>query len=237
METRADAKEFLGRLGGRTLVCDCVIPHSECWAIILADAAEDVSGFSSSFGSEGRGSSGSSYVSQSFHVCSGACELDGGVPEGLVSLSDTSGSEHSFASPPGFLPTEPLIPQSLPEALRLAADAMEKQGQLQKKVDIMEPDVEALKTLTKAEGSLCLTDAAKSLGLPPRKFISWLSHNKWIYRRIGTKGWVGYQDRIQAGHVEHKVTTLNIPEGEKVVTQVRISPAGLALVAKRQLQL
>ena len=96
LETLADAKEFLGRLGGMTLVCDCVLTHSECWAIILAGAAEYVCGFSSSFDSEGRGSSGSSYVSQSFDVCSNTCELVGGVPEGLVSLSHASGSEHSF---------------------------------------------------------------------------------------------------------------------------------------------
>ena len=62
--------------------------------------------------------------------------------------------------------------------------------------------------------------------------FSWLSGNKWIYRRVGGSGWVAYQDKIQQGLLEHKVTTVHKDDGtEKITEQVRVTAKGLAKLA------
>lgn len=49
----------------------------------------------------------------------------------------------------------------------------------------------------------------------------------------GGKVWLGYQDKIQSGHLEHKVTTVNRSDGsEKVVEQVLITAKGIAKISK-----
>ncbi|CDG95574.1 Protein kilA [Xenorhabdus bovienii str. puntauvense] len=124
------------------------------------------------------------------------------------------------------------IPQSLPEALRLAADLAEQKAELEHKVEEMKPDVAALERIAKSDGSMCVTDAAKQLQVKPKSLFDLMSHNKWIYRRMGTS-WVGYQEKIQQRLIEHKVTVVIKPDGEeKTVSQVRITPKGISKLAK-----
>ncbi|PHM69038.1 phage antirepressor KilAC domain-containing protein [Xenorhabdus kozodoii] len=127
---------------------------------------------------------------------------------------------------------QPQIPQSLPEALRLAADLAEQKAELEHKVEEMKPDVAALERIAKSDGSMCVTDAAKQLQVKPKSLFDLMSHNKWIYRRMGTP-WVGYQEKIQQRLIEHKVTVVIKPDGEeKTVSQVRITPKGISKLAK-----
>lgn len=96
----------------------------------------------------------------------------------------------------------------------------------------MLPQTEAFKRISYANGSLCLTDSAKALQEKRNNLIDFLSKNKWIYRRLGNKNWVGYSDKIQQGLLIHKVTTVETTDGdEKVCEQVRITPKGLAKLA------
>jgi len=91
------------------------------------------------------------------------------------------------------------------------------------------PKVLALDRIATATGSLCITDAAKILQVQPKVLFAWLSANAWIYQRVGSSAWLGYQDKVQSGVLEHKVTTVSRSDGsEKTVTQVRITPKGLA---------
>jgi len=56
----------------------------------------------------------------------------------------------------------------------------------------------------------------------------WLESNRWIYSRVGHKGWLAYQDKIQSGLMRHKATLVPREDGsEKVATQARITPKGL----------
>ncbi len=120
------------------------------------------------------------------------------------------------------------IPQSLPEALRLAADLAEKNSQLEHQVAEAKPKVEALDRIATADGSLCIRDAAKTLQIRPKDLTQWLNKHQWIYKRVGVAYWIGYQHRIQQGLLEHKSTTVHRDDGtEKVVTQVRVTPKGL----------
>lgn len=97
----------------------------------------------------------------------------------------------------------------------------------------MQADVDALERIAKADGSLCLTDAAKALQQRPKDLIAYLSSHHWIYRRAGGDHWVGYQQRLQSGDLEHKVTTVLRADGtEKITEQVRMTPQGLAKLAK-----
>lgn len=121
----------------------------------------------------------------------------------------------------------PAIPQTLSEALRLAADQAER-------IEQLEQDTLGYDRIAKAEeGSLCVTNAAKDLQMRPKELFSWLNENAWIYRRSGKSTWVGYQDKIQRGYLEHKVTTITHDDGtEKILEQVLIKPKGLTTLAK-----
>lgn len=109
----------------------------------------------------------------------------------------------------------------------------EKVIALEHRVDEMKPDVEAFERIAKADGSMCITDAAKHLQVQPKFLFKLLSEHHWIYRRAGGKAWLGYQDKIQAGYLEHKVTTVNRSDGsEKIVEQVLITAKGITKISK-----
>jgi len=120
---------------------------------------------------------------------------------------------------------QPVIPQSLPDALRLAADLAEENKS-------MKPKVEAFERIAGSDGSMCIRDAAKDLQMRPTDLTGWLSANKWIYKRTGKANWIAYQERIQSGHLEHKVHISTREDGtEKITEQVRVTPKGLAKLA------
>jgi len=126
----------------------------------------------------------------------------------------------------------PSIPQSLPEALRLAADLAEQNSHLQLVVNEQAPKVEALNRIANADGSLCITDAAKSLQIKRKDLIQIMQERKWIYRRTGSTHYVAYQDKIQSGVMEHKYATVERADGtEKTTEQARITPKGLVRLA------
>ncbi|MEK9497057.1 phage antirepressor KilAC domain-containing protein [Photorhabdus sp. P32] len=127
-----------------------------------------------------------------------------------------------------------MIPQSLPEALRLAADLAEQKAQLENLVVEMKPDVEAYDRIAKkAEGSMCITNAAKHLQIQPKLLFKTLSEKHWIYKRAGGRSWLGYQDKIQQGLLEHKVTIVTKDDGtERVCEQVLVTAKGIAKVSK-----
>lgn len=92
---------------------------------------------------------------------------------------------------------------------------------------------EALDRISTADGSMCITDAAKALQMRPKDLFAWLSQNGWIYKRTGAAHYLGYQSKTTAGLVEHKVTTVLRTDGtEKVTEQVRITSKGLTTLAK-----
>lgn len=120
-----------------------------------------------------------------------------------------------------------------PETLRGLLQSLAGQSlQLQQQVAVLSPKADALDRLGAAEGSLCITDAAKNLKVRPMALFKWLASSEWIYRRGAT--WIGYQAAIMRGLLEHRVTTIQRDDGtEKAATQVRITPKGLALLAKK----
>lgn len=90
----------------------------------------------------------------------------------------------------------------------------------------------ALDRLADTRGSLCITDGAKILGVPPRRFSHWLMGNSWIYRRERSGAYAAFQSKLDAGLLHQKITRLTRTDGsEKVVEQIRITTKGLAKLA------
>ncbi|MCF5894719.1 phage antirepressor KilAC domain-containing protein [Aeromonas veronii] len=130
---------------------------------------------------------------------------------------------------------DPMAVLNDPASMRgLLLTYTEKVLVLEEQVEGMKPKVEALDLIATADGSLNLTEAAKALQQQPKKFNQHLSSQHWIYKRAGGKHWLGYQDKVQQGLVEHKVTTVTLPDGnERLCEQVRITPKGLAKLAQQ----
>ncbi|PTU76920.1 DNA-binding protein [Pseudomonas indoloxydans] len=129
----------------------------------------------------------------------------------------------------------PALPQTLPEALRLAADLAEQNNRLQVVVSEQAPKVEALARIAEAGGSMCLTDAAKHLGIQRCRLIEWMRANRWIYRREGSMRLLAYQPRMAAGLLDHKVSIIGREDdgADRLASQVRVTAKGLAVLAQK----
>ncbi|MDM5134079.1 phage antirepressor KilAC domain-containing protein [Aeromonas salmonicida] len=130
---------------------------------------------------------------------------------------------------------DPMAVLNDPAAMRgLLLTYTEKVLVLEEQVEGMKPKVDALDRIATADGSLNLTEAAKALQQQPKKFNQHLCSQRWIYKRAGGKQWLGYQDKVQQGLVEHKVTMVPLTDGsERLCEQVRITPKGLTKLAQQ----
>lgn len=128
----------------------------------------------------------------------------------------------------------PMIDVNDPAQLRgLLLSYTERSEELTRQVEQLTVSKDALDRIAEADGSLCITDAAKALQMRPKVLFGWLRANGWIYRRHGTNWDVGYQSKVGQGLLEHKVTTITRPDGtERITEQVRVSPKGLAKLAE-----
>lgn len=110
----------------------------------------------------------------------------------------------------------------------------EKVLALEDQIKQIKPKAEALDRIATADGSLCITDAAKLLQITkPKDLFGLLQQKHWIFRRPGTTCWLGYQDKVQRGLLEHKVTEVSRSDGSsKVAQQVRVTPKGIALLSQ-----
>lgn len=129
----------------------------------------------------------------------------------------------------------PAIPQSLPDALRLAADLAEEGAKLRLVIADQAPKVQALELLSDASGTMCMTDAAKHLHVQRKALLEYLKANRWIYRRDGSTHWVAYQPRLASGLLDHKVTVIGSEEkgDSRAVSQVLVTSKGLAVLAQK----
>lgn len=99
------------------------------------------------------------------------------------------------------------------------------------KIERLEPKALAHDRIADADGTLCITDAAKSLQVQRKDLFSYMRGHRWIYSRPGTSD-IAHQDKINAGLLAHKVTAVQRPDGtEKIATQVRVTPKGLTRLA------
>ncbi|MDP5210956.1 phage antirepressor [Microbulbifer sp. 2205BS26-8] len=117
------------------------------------------------------------------------------------------------------------------DILKIAMDSEQERLRLEGEVAELKPKVIAYDRIATSDGSLCITSAAKDLQTRPKDLFAWLQSHRWIYRRAGGR-WTAYQHRIQSGHLEHKVNTVERSDGsEKIVEQVLVTPKGLVKLA------
>lgn len=123
--------------------------------------------------------------------------------------------------------------RNLPQLQTIALQLIEVNREQSEQIAEMTPKVEAFERLAVSNGSLCITDAAKTLGVRPKDLFDFLRSHGWIFSPHGARGDVAYQVQLQRGLMEHKTTTVHRSDGsEKVVTQARITPKGLARLAQ-----
>ncbi len=121
-----------------------------------------------------------------------------------------------------------------PAAMRgILLSYTEKVLELQGEVEEMRPQVQALERIAISDGSLCITDAAKTLQVQPKALFMFLDSHHWTYTRQGDNTRIAYQAKLQSGLLEHKTTVVTRSDGsEKTTTQVRVTPKGLTRLAR-----
>ncbi|WP_370931908.1 phage antirepressor KilAC domain-containing protein [Bartonella sp. DGB1] len=124
---------------------------------------------------------------------------------------------------------------SNPDHLKaLLLDNVNKVIKLQELVKEQEPKVKALEHLTRADGLLCITDAAKVLNMRPKDLFQYLQKHNWIYKRVGTSNFIPYQDKLKSGLMDCPTTTIHRPDGsEKIIAQAKITTKGLAILSEK----
>ena len=128
---------------------------------------------------------------------------------------------------------DPIAALSDPVTLRgLLANYSQRVIALQGQVEAMTPKAQAFERIAASDGTLCITDAAKTLQVSPKDLFRLLRAQRWIYARPGTTHKIAYQDRIASGHLAHKTTTVQRQDGtEMTFTQMRVTSKGLTRLA------
>lgn len=128
----------------------------------------------------------------------------------------------------------PVLALNDPASLRaLLLENVEERIKLAEQVAAAAPKLEAYDRIAGAEGSLCITDAAKTLQVRPKSLFEFLRSHGWIYQPHGGRGDIAYATKLQQGLMEHKTTTVHRSDGsEKIITQARITPKGLTRLSQ-----
>lgn len=110
------------------------------------------------------------------------------------------------------------------------------QQQVEEKDGIIAVQAEQVKKLERIDGalgSMCVRDAAKTLNVRPIDLTNLMAARRWIYKRVGNKNWVAYQDKIQAGYLEHADHLYLDEQGrERVSTRCLVTSKGLVKLAE-----
>jgi prophage antirepressor-like protein len=131
----------------------------------------------------------------------------------------------------GAYSATPAIPQTLAQALRLAADQAERIEAQQLQIAEQAVSVDALNRLAGTDGLLTPRDAAKAIGVSPTALNRWLDAHGWTYVQGGRRH--AYQRRIESGDLAQKVHEVGPEDDRKSVVQVYVTMAGAAKLAKR----
>jgi anti-repressor protein len=126
---------------------------------------------------------------------------------------------------------DPLAVLRDPAAMRtLLLGYAEDVLRLEAQVETLAPKAAGLDRLSETAGTYCITDAAKSLGIPPKRLFETLEAKGWIYRR--GKEWLPMQSKQNAGLMDCKVVSFETSDGERSTTQARVTAKGLARLSE-----
>lgn len=120
------------------------------------------------------------------------------------------------------------LPQTLPEALRLAADMAEQNAQLSHKVQQDAPKVAFVNHYVEAGGAKSLRETAKILNMPEKAMIDVLLRDKVLFRQSGNL--LPHALRQRDGLFTVKTGTTDFGHA---YTQTRVTPRGISWIAER----
>ncbi|HGM5000873.1 TPA: phage antirepressor KilAC domain-containing protein [Serratia marcescens] len=120
------------------------------------------------------------------------------------------------------------VPQTLPEALRLAADMAEQKAMLEQKVQADAPKVAFVDHYVDASGSKSLRATAKVLNMPEKAMIDALIRDKVLFRQSGNL--LPHALRQRDGLFTVKTGTSDFGHA---FTQTRVTPRGIQWIAER----
>lgn len=140
------------------------------------------------------------------------------------------------------LRNQPVIPQELSrmDILEIAMQSEKERIRIEAekkvvedKLLVAEPKAAALDRIAAAKGSMNLSTAAKTLKVPPRKLIAYLISRRWLFKSGPKKTNTAYQDKINAGCLEHSECIRHNRFGEEfIILQPLVTPKGLVKIAE-----
>lgn len=121
------------------------------------------------------------------------------------------------------------IPQTLPEALRLAADLADKNAALEQKAKEDAPKVEFADGVIATGKCLCLREAIKACGVKPMAGFDWLRSHKFIYKQ----GNQATQKSIDMGLMVVRFANVPHVEGVEQKPYAHVTGKGLVYFRKK----
>ncbi|MGV8925032.1 MAG: phage antirepressor KilAC domain-containing protein [Ewingella sp.] len=125
------------------------------------------------------------------------------------------------------LEAKSVVPQSLPEALRLAADLAEEKQVLECQLALAAPKVEFVDQYVTAKGSMGFRSVCKLLQAKEPEFRLFLLDKGIVYRQDGQ--FTPYSVHTDAGRFEMKTGTSQI--NQHAFRQARFTPKGVQWIA------
>lgn len=133
----------------------------------------------------------------------------------------------------GEMTEDELLAKALVSAHAKLARIAQERDAAQATIAAQAPAVAAQERLTRSEGSLTISDAARCLGKDQRKLFRWLQDNGWIFRsKDKAMRPVPYADKRKAGLMELGVSTQRLVAGDYTVQTAYVTPKGLARLAE-----
>ena len=116
------------------------------------------------------------------------------------------------------------IPQTLPEALRLAADLAEQNGTLQKQIEADKPktifaDAVSVSHTTILTGELAKLLRQNGIDIGQNRLFIWLRDNGYLIKRHGSDWNMPTQQSMDLGLFEIKERSINDPNGSVRITK------------------
>lgn len=123
------------------------------------------------------------------------------------------------------------LPQPPSELMQTMIELAKSNAQLASAVQAQAGKAEAFDQLATAEGSMPITQAAKSLGVAPHVLFDWLERSAWIYRPNGKRP-AAYETKIMDGLLVHRTHMAELRDGtRRLVANVHITARGLTTLA------
>ncbi|EGZ5503834.1 phage antirepressor Ant [Escherichia coli] len=127
----------------------------------------------------------------------------------------------------------PAIPQTLPEALRLAAELAEQKMQLEQQLVAAAPKVDFADRVSAANGIL-IGNFAKVVGLKQNALFAWLRENGILIASGGRKN-VPFQQYINAGYFTVKEVVLDDEDGYQIRLTLQLTGKGQQWLTRKLL--